>query len=203
ITLRGIPATLLDTAGIAETEDIVERIGIDRSRRALESAGLAVLVLDGSQPPTEADRAVVHMLAERLGRDDSHGERLVVALNKRDLPEQHDHAELLALLPGCPVVGISTRTGTGLARLEEALYARLAAQAGEGREPALVTLRQQQALARALASTRSALGALNAVPLDLVAVDVRDALLAVGEITGEQIGERVLDEIFSRFCIGK
>ena len=129
--------------------------------------------------------------------------RLPLALNKRDLPERHDHAELLALLPGCPAIALSTVSGAGLPQLEETLYARLQAQAGEGREPALVTLRQQQALARALESTRSALVELSDVPLDLVAVDVRDALLAVGEITGEHIGERVLDEIFSRFCIGK
>jgi tRNA modification GTPase len=201
ITLRGIPATLLDTAGIAETKDVVERLGIDRSRRAIEAAGLTVLVLDGSLPATVEDLAVTQLLAERLSG--SGQERLVVALNKRDLPGHHDHAELLRLLPGCPVVELSTVTGAGIEQLEEALYARLAEQGGEAREPALATLRQQQALSRALVAANSALDALGAVPLDLVAVDVRDALLAVGEITGEQISETLLDEIFSRFCIGK
>lgn len=202
VNLRGIPATLLDTAGIAETEDVIERMGIDRSRRALDAAGIGLLVLDGSQPPTAADLHVAGLLRDRMERNASAG--LVIALNKRDLPERHDHAEVRNQLPGCPVVEISTLSGWGIDHLETALYDKLVTQAGEAREPALVTLRQQQALSRALESTRAARLALDeAIPLDLIAVDVRDALMAVGEITGEQISESVLTEIFSRFCIGK
>lgn len=202
INLRGIPATLLDTAGIAETADVIERMGIDRSRRALEGAGLAIFVLDGSSPPTAADRHVADLLRRRFqgdGRD-----RLVLALNKRDLPERHDHAEIRDLLPAYPTVEISTRTGDGIDRLEDVLYDCLVAQAGEAREPSLVSLRQQQALAQALESVRAAQAALdNGIPHDLLAVDVRAALVALGEITGEQVSETILDEIFSRFCIGK
>lgn len=201
VAIHGIPATLLDTAGITETADLVERLGIDRSRRALIGSALALLVLDGSRPATDEDRVVAGLLRERLSRDGAG--KLVVVLNKADLQPDHDHAELLGHFPGAPVVRLSSVTGQGIAELERALHERLAPAAGEAREPALVTLRQQQALDRALASVRAALRALGQVPLDLVAVDVRAALLAVGEITGEQVSESVLDEIFSRFCIGK
>jgi tRNA modification GTPase len=202
INLRGIPATLHDTAGIGETEDVIERIGIDRSRKALESAGVAIFVLDGSQPLSEDDRRVGEMLAERFG---SAGDRrLVTVLNKRDLPERCDHRELIEKFEDTPVVEISTVTGDGIRTLEDAIFDCLVAQAGEAREPAMVTLRQQQALARALEHVQMARQAMDdGVPQDLVAVDVRSAMLAVGEITGEQVSESILTEIFSRFCIGK
>ncbi|TVR76995.1 MAG: tRNA uridine-5-carboxymethylaminomethyl(34) synthesis GTPase MnmE, partial [Sphaerobacteraceae bacterium] len=202
INLRGIPATLLDTAGIAETEDVVESIGIDRSRKALASAGVAIFVLDGSQPLTEADLQVGQLLANRFGSAEDR--RLVVAINKRDLPVRYEHRELLDQFDDTPVIEISTMAGEGISALEEAVYDSLVAQAGEAREPAMVTLRQQQALARALEHVKSAQVALDdGVPQDLVAVDVRSAMLAVGEITGEQVSESILTEIFSRFCIGK
>lgn len=202
ITLRGIPATLLDTAGIAESEDVIERMGIDRSRRALDTAGIAIFVLDGSEPTTQADLGVAELLRRRFG--DNGRDRLVIALNKRDLPQRHDHGEIRRMLPAPPTVELSTHTGEGMERLETVLFEALVAQAGEAAEPALVTLRQQQALARALESVCAARAALNdGLPLDLVAVDARDALTTVGEITGEQISETVLSEIFSRFCIGK
>lgn len=202
INLNGIPATLLDTAGIAETEDVIEQMGIDRSRRALESANIVLLVLDGSEPPTDADLRVAALLRERLERE--RDDRLMIVINKRDLPVHYQHEEIRELLPGSQVVEISTVVNSGIDALEAALYGHLVAQAGEAREPAMVTIRQQHALSRALDGVRAGRVALDeGLPLDLVAVDVRDAMLAVGEITGEQVSESVLTEIFSRFCIGK
>lgn len=201
INLRGIPATLVDTAGIAETADLIERIGIDRSRQAVDAAGMVLFVLDGSLPTTADDLHVADLL-EPLARDDSG--RIIIVLNKRDLPAQEPHAEILQRLAGSPAVEISTFTRDGIDHLEETLYECLVSRAGEAAEPAMVTMRQQEALRHALASTEAASRALEeAVPLDLVAVDVREALDAIGEVTGERVSESVLDEIFSRFCIGK
>ncbi len=202
INLHGIPATLLDTAGIAETTDVIEQMGIDRSRRALESAGLALFVVDGSQSVHQDDLKVARVLADRLDRDGSG--RVVLAINKVDLPRQIDETALTSLLPAVPRIEISSVSGEGIDRLEAELFDRAAALAGDARQPATVSLRQQEALRAALESVRSAQEAIGTgTPLDLVAVDVRDALLHIGEITGEQISESVLDEIFSRFCIGK
>ena len=201
INLHGIPATLLDTAGIGESEDVIERMGIDRSRRALDAAGLALFVLDGSAPPTPDDRHVAELLRARVAGEDG---ALVVVLNKRDLPARHHHGDIRTLLPDAPVVEVSTRTGEGIDRLERTLHDLLVARSGDAAHPAMVTLRQQDSLRRAHDDVRAALGALEAgVPQDLIAVDVRAALFAVGEITGEQVSETLLDEIFSRFCIGK
>lgn len=199
INLRGIPATLLDTAGITETEDIVEKIGVDRSQQALATSGLALFVLDRSEPATRQDFVVADLLAERL-----EGGELLVALNKSDLPANANIGLVLNRLPGVPVVEISTLSGAGIDRLESALYELVVGQSELASEPALVTVRQLDALRRALGGMVAAQSGLGlGVPLDLLAVDVRTALYAVGEITGERVSEAVLDEIFSRFCIGK
>src|SRR5215211_412018 len=121
IDLRGIPATLLDTAGIAETADVVERLGIERSRRVLTAAAAAVLVLDGTTSPTGDDLAVARLLSDRLGGGGIGAAPVLIAINKRDLPERASQDAVLALLPDSPVVEISSVTGTGIAALEDAL----------------------------------------------------------------------------------
>ncbi len=199
INLGGLPATLLDTAGIAESEDVIEQMGVARSRQALVSSGIALLVIDRSQPTGPDDIQVARLLAERLGDGG-----VLIARNKSDLPDSGGHEPVLALLPGVPVVDVSTRTGDGISELEASLHNLALAGSGAASEPALVTVRQHDALRRSLEAVHAAQeGLLLGLPLDLLAVDVRAALYAVGEVTGEHVDDAVLDEIFSRFCIGK
>lgn len=202
-TLGGIPATLLDTAGIAETADPVELLGIARARRAVAAAGAVVLVLDGSVPPGADDLAIARAVAgaapEGMGALPA-----VVAVTKRDLGERAGQEAALALLPGVPVVEVSSVTGVGIPALEAALAALLTGEAAGHARPSLITARQAAALDRALAHVRAATAAYDeGIPIDLLAVDVRAALHAVGEVTGEAVDEAVLAEIFGRFCIGK
>lgn len=200
INLNGIPATLLDTAGITETEDIVERIGVERSERAVEGSGVVLFLLDRSEKLQPGDLRVAELLKPRLNDLD-----VIVAWNKCDLPlAQPNGREQPDWIAEAPSLEISTVTGAGLDVLRETLFEIVAGRQAESGEPALVTARQLDALRRALESTESALAASGSgIPTDLLAVDVRTALYAVGEITGEHISEAVLDEIFSRFCIGK
>lgn len=199
INLNGIPATLLDTAGITETEDVVERIGVERSERALTSSGVVTFVLDRSQPLQAGDLRVAELLKRRIG-DLS----LLVVWNKSDLPRVAEPNGHLPLLDDAPALEISTVTGAGIDDLRDTLYELVAGKSEDAAEPTLVTTRQLDALRRAVESLEAARQARKVgVPLDLLAVDVRAALYAVGEITGEQVSEAVLDEIFSRFCIGK
>ncbi|MFW6074377.1 MAG: tRNA uridine-5-carboxymethylaminomethyl(34) synthesis GTPase MnmE, partial [Chloroflexota bacterium] len=200
INLNGIPATLLDTAGITETEDVVERIGVERSEKAVEGSGVVLFMLDRSEPLQPGDTRVAQLLEPRLDDLD-----LVVAWNKCDLPPaQSNGRERPAWIDTAPSLEISTVTGAGLDSLRETLFEIVAGRQAESGEPALVTARQLDALRRALEATEAALAANGTgIPLDLLAVDVRTAVYAVGEITGEHISEAVLDEIFSRFCIGK
>lgn len=199
--LAGIPATLVDTAGIAETADPIERLGIERTRRALASSAAAVLVLDGSSPPTPDGLGVARLAAARL---DAGVAPVVIAVSKHDLPVHADQSAVLALLPNAPAIDISSITGEGLDRLESALATLLRGEAAAQSRPALITLRQHAALERGLDHLTHAQRALRArVPLDLLATDVRAALHAIGQVTGDSVDEAVLTEIFSRFCIGK
>ena len=198
INLKGIPATLLDTAGIVESEDVVERIGVERSRNALRTAAAVVLVVDGSVEPQTGDVEIAQALADRPADERT---PVVVAINKSDLDEHADQGAITSRLPSAKPVHISATTGEGIDRLEGALVEVLG---GSAAQPALITGRQRAAVDRALVHIHDSQEAYEAgVPQDLLATSVRAALHSVGEVTGEHVDEAVLNEIFSRFCIGK
>lgn len=200
INLDGIPATLLDTAGIVESNDPVERIGVERSRAALATSAAIVLVLDGAMDSTPDDLAIIRTLASRATDKQT---PIVIARNKSDLPTQGNHDAAMSSLVDTPVVDVSATTGEGLGALEQTLAGMLRGASGAAR-PAMITARQHAAVERALMHIHDAQQACAAdVPQDLLATSVRAALHAVGEVTGEEVDEAVLHEIFSRFCIGK
>lgn len=202
INLDGIPATLLDTAGIVETEDVVEKIGVERSRTALQTASAIVFVLDGGNDAESGDVELARLLA---GRSHDQQTPIVIARNKADLPERGNLAAVMSLLPEAPVAALSANTGEGLAEFERTLATILRERGGGGSaQPAMISARQRAAVERALTHVHDAQEAWSlGVPQDLLATSVRAALHAVGEVTGENVDESVLHEIFSRFCIGK
>ncbi|GAB4215363.1 MAG: tRNA uridine-5-carboxymethylaminomethyl(34) synthesis GTPase MnmE [Roseiflexaceae bacterium] len=195
--LAGIPVVLVDTAGIAATEDPVEQIGIERSRAALAQADLALLVLDATRPPTPDELRIAALIGTRPA---------VVALNKTDLLDGAPPArpELPPELASAPLVPISARERAGLDELARTVAAALGVAEAPA-EPRLVSNpRHRDALFRAAGSLREALaGHAAGLPPELLVVDLTAALAALGEITGEGVGEELLDAIFSRFCIGK
>ena len=196
LNLRGLPVVLIDTAGIAATDDLVEQLGVERSRRAIAAADLVLFVLDGSQPLADYDREIAASLASRTS---------VVVVNKSDLAPGLDGAAVGALLPGAPVVHLSALTGEGLAALEETLVATMLGGRAVAGDSWLVTSpRHQDALRRAAEHLQAAADGLatNAY-VDCVTIDLTAAANALGEITGETAGDDLLEAIFSRFCIGK
>jgi tRNA modification GTPase len=192
LNLQGVPLLLVDTAGLADTSDLVEQLGVQRTRRALAQADLALVVYDGSIPPGDEDRRVAGAAA---------GTRSVVALNKLDLGTAEGYAELL---PDAPHIPVSALTGSGLADLEEALVMAALGGAQDGEDPLASNPRHRDLLRRAAISLDDLLSALGRdEPLDLLAIDLSEAIAALGEITGEQASDELLHTIFSRFCIGK
>ena len=185
IVLEGVPITLLDTAGIRSTTDAVEQLGIARSHDALASADLVVLLFDLTDGWTEDDQA----LRQQIPADVPH---LLVG-NKADLSDAAAVAD----------VHLSAVTGAGEAELVQALLERCGALSDGS---LLLALNQRQAdLARAAAAAlkRSEQVAADGLPWDFWTIDLRQAIHSLGEITGEELTESVLDRIFSRFCIGK
>lgn len=201
ISLQGIPATILDTAGIVETNDPVEKIGVERSRQALRNSAGIVLVLDGSSAPTREDIEIARTLA---GRPRDQKTPVVIVINKQDVPDQEDQSGVFTILPEAAVLRISAVAGTGLQELETRLKDMITDDASDGAQPALINARQRAAIDRALAHIHDARAAREAgIPQDLLATSVRAALHSVGEVTGENVDDAVLTEIFSTFCIGK
>ena len=184
---------LCDTAGIHQTEDAVEKIGVERARAAARQASLALLVLDGSSPLTEADREAMALARQ--------APNLLVAVNKSDLPRAVDIGRLADEFDN--VVSLSARSGEGVSVLCDAIGAMY--PAGEGRPGELLTnARQADAVARALASVRSARSALRiGMTPDVVLTDAEAALEALGELNGKHIRDDLIQTIFSRFCVGK
>ena len=190
VELRGIPVVLVDTAGLREAGDVLEAEGIRRSRAALESADLLLLVLDGSEPLSGEDLSLLSETSQV---------RRVVIANKSDLPRQ------AGFPAGVDPVWLSCRTGAGVEALEAAIESAAAIRTGDAEHAGVaVNLRHAEALRRTLMGLRTALGALRSgIPADLVALDLRSAAAALGEICGRTATEDLLDLIFSQFCLGK
>ncbi|NLG27097.1 MAG: tRNA uridine-5-carboxymethylaminomethyl(34) synthesis GTPase MnmE [Chloroflexi bacterium] len=192
-SLQGIPLVLIDTAGISETDDLVERLGIERSRRAVAQADLVLLVGDGSAPPTKADVRVAALCGDR---------RTVVVVNKGDQPLAGGWQ---SVLPDAPHQVISALTGEGLRDLEALLVeVILGSGAGGAEPPAASNPRHRAAFGRALVSVGEAQRALREQrPMDMLSIDLTEAVTVLGEVTGETASDALLETIFGQFCIGK
>jgi tRNA modification GTPase len=199
-SLGGVPVVLIDTAGINESADPVERLGVQRSRQALAGADIALLVLDATRAPGDAEREVAALTA---------GRPTVLVLNKIDLfaitgTDVPAMATKLRDEPFAATVLVSARTGQGVDELARVVAAVLLGGQTRADEQLVSSPRHRDALVRAAGHVRDALDALRrGVPADLLAVDLTAALSALGEITGEGVGDELLDLIFSKFCIGK
>ncbi|HEY5973629.1 MAG TPA: tRNA uridine-5-carboxymethylaminomethyl(34) synthesis GTPase MnmE [Geobacteraceae bacterium] len=194
VNLHGLPVTLLDTAGIREADDEVEQEGVRLTLERLPRADLVIFLLDGSRPFDDDDRQVLAAL--------SNLPRLVV-VNKADLSQQ---LILPAELKEPAPMTIATATGAGLDVLKQAIHDTfLHGRAVDSREfVAISQARHRDALVKALAALDRFVAALElASPPELLSVELREALAAVGEVTGETTADDVLDLIFNRFCIGK
>lgn len=205
LNVRGVPVVLVDTAGITETSDIVEQIGIERSRAAIARADLPILVLDWSQPLDDADRLIASIIAERSRNKQAKHHTAIIVLNKRDQPPAFEQSKAQQLLPQALVVTTSALEQGGLDELEAAIHSSvMAGYTVLSDQPLVTNPRHRDALQRAAEYLRSALAAqIAGYPADLVGIDVTAAANALGEITGETVGEDLLHVIFSRFCIGK
>ena len=193
INLQGIPVVLVDTAGIETTEDPIERLGIERSRRSIQGADLVLMVVDISSPLTAEDTAVAALIEDKPA---------IMVLNKIDLGLA---ADFDGLLPQAPRVRVSALTGHGIPALEETLLdVLLSGQVIAGEPPISGNSRHRALLQIASDYIHDALTAIRSeLPAECVAIDIREAIDALGEITGETANQDLLETIFGRFCIGK
>lgn len=196
MTIGGIPLVLTDTAGLRDTEDLVEKIGVERSRAALEDAQLALVVLDGSQPLSGEDRELLRSLKDR---------KKLILVNKSDLPQMLDTEGLQREYGSSDVIVLSVKTGEGMEQVEQWLREFVYGEGSDSESSSMTqNTRQQDLLEKALRSLEDALeGARQHLPYDCLTIDLTQTLHDLGEITGEDVPDEIIDEIFAQFCVGK
>jgi tRNA modification GTPase len=192
LNLDGIPIRITDTAGIRETEDVVERIGVEKSKEKIEEADLIILMLDTSREIDEEDKAIIDKIKDR---------KYIVLLNKIDL-EMKISQEIISDFNN--KIDVSAKTGKGLDDLKDMIKDLFFN--GEINSESLIVsnTRHKQALYRAMENCETAIGRVNANEyLDLISIYITAAMKALGEITGNELEEDLLNKIFSEFCVGK
>lgn len=196
ITINGIPLRLLDTAGMRETSDVVERIGVERSRTALQDADLILFVVNNNEPLHEDEREILKEIA---------GRQVIVIVNKMDLPNQLDLNELASLSNGIHIVKMSAMLQEGIDALEQGISDLFFTGKIESQDVTYVSnVRHIGLLHQAKKSLTDAVEAAQAgIPIDLIQIDVRTAWEQLGEIIGDSVGDSLIDQIFSQFCLGK
>ncbi|MFD0871813.1 MULTISPECIES: tRNA uridine-5-carboxymethylaminomethyl(34) synthesis GTPase MnmE [Paenibacillus] len=196
VTINGIPLKLLDTAGIRETSDVVEQIGVEKSRSALSDADLILLVLNAGEELNDDELQLLEQLKDR---------QVIVIVNKIDLPRKLDIGRLSSFLDEERIVMMSVQENRGMEELEKAISAIFFSGRLESNDATYVSnVRHIHLLKEAKASLREAMMAAEQfVPIDMIQIDVRNSWEQLGEIIGDSVGESLIDQIFSQFCLGK
>ncbi|MBR3750371.1 MAG: tRNA uridine-5-carboxymethylaminomethyl(34) synthesis GTPase MnmE [Clostridia bacterium] len=183
VEINGVAVHLYDTAGLRQSGDMIEQMGIERARKQAQSADIVLYLIDGSNPPSVEDERELGWLRDS-------GINHCVVTNKSDIGNMGAQGE----------ISISALTGDGIDDIR-ALILKCAGEATEG--ITIASLRHIHALERARASLRDALCAAEVMPLDCVSIDLHNGWEALGEITGQTVNEDIIDRIFAKFCVGK
>ena len=197
VNVNGVPLRLIDTAGIRKTDDQVEKIGVERSRQALDAADLVLLLIDASRELTGEDQQLL-AATEKKPR--------IVILNKTDLPAKVDASQLKAMLGDTPLIKTSITDHTGVDQLGETIAHLFFNQGIESHQgDVMVTNARHIGL---LHQAKEALddvlrGLADGMPVDLVQIDMTRCWDLLGEITGDSYQDELLDQLFSQFCLGK
>lgn len=196
VNIRGIPLKIIDTAGIRDTADVVEKIGVDRAKDLVGQADLILLLLDSSAPLSAEDRAVLALLP---------GKHAIILINKSDLPARLEMEEVERYTGGRLVLKISVAQEEGLAELEQAIADMVyRGQVSQGEAAFVNNVRHAAALRAAVERLADAAATIEAnMPPDCIVIDLRAAWEKLGEVTGDTVGEDIIDQIFTQFCIGK
>lgn len=196
LNLQGIPVRLVDTAGIRETEDVVEKLGVERTKEWFGLADLVLLVLDAGTGIEAEDFEIARLVQ---------GQRCLVVINKIDVGDKLDKDDLPPEFRQFSSVEVSVKEKVGIQLLEEKIAAMvLEGKVSPGDRVVVSNLRHKQALEKAAGQLAGVLQSLEiGMPTDCMAIDLKGALESLGEITGESIGEDIINEIFAQFCLGK
>lgn len=196
VNVRGVPLRLVDTAGIRDTEDIVEKIGVERSRKVLKEADLILFVLNNNEELTTEDEKLFEAVK---------GLEYIVIINKTDLPNKLNLDDVKELTDGKPIITTSLIVEEGVDKLEEAIAQTFfTGEIDSGDLTYVSNVRHIQLLKQAKQSLEDAVASLEmAMPLDIIQIDVTRTWELLGEIIGDTASDSLIDQLFSQFCLGK
>ncbi len=196
MNIHGIPLKLIDTAGIRLTEDVVEKIGVNKSKELIESADLVLYVIDGSQPLTEEDKEIIKLIQHQ---------KVIVLMNKSDLKVCVEKKQLEKYLPQSHIIEISAIYYKGLEALEEEIKEQfMSGQVQSNDDTVIYNVRQKQSLEKAYKSMEQVIESIDmGMPEDCWAIDLHNVYEGFGEVIGNHMNEDIISKIFSQFCLGK
>lgn len=196
ITIQGVPLKLMDTAGIRETADVVEQIGVEKSKEWMTKSDLVLVMMDASTKFTTEDHEIFKLIE---------GKRCLVLINKTDLPRKLDIKQVFAYVDKEQVLELSVKEGEGMDQLENRLREMFFAGEINVKDDVFITnVRHKDALVKAKSSLETVLETIELeMPEDCLSIDLQSAYEYLGEITGETVGESIIHQIFSQFCLGK
>lgn len=196
VNVSGVPLKLIDTAGIRETDDKVEKIGVERSKKAIEQSDLVLLVLNAAESLTKEDLELIRLTNDK---------KRIIILNKTDLEEKLDRKELAEISENAPVYATSILKNEGVEALEEAISKLFFNGIENSQSTVMVTNARHIALLEKAQNSLDSVfeGISSGMPVDLVQIDMTEAWNLLGEITGESYEDELLDQLFSQFCLGK
>lgn len=196
LTIRGIPVKLTDTAGIRETEDLIEKIGIEKSKEAFNNADLIIFMADRSRALDEEDFSILNHIRDK---------KAVVILNKTDLPSAFDSVEIEKHLPEACIIEASVANGDGIEELENVVENMVyGGEVKQSNSMMVTNVRHKNLLEEADSSLGDAIEMAKACqPLELLEIDASRAYECLGAIIGEAVEEDIINEVFKRFCLGK
>ena len=196
INIDGIPLKIMDTAGIRNTDDIVEQIGVDKAKETVEKADLVIAIFDASRELSDEDYQIIELIQ---------GKKSIILLNKTDLDIKYDEFHLKSLLNHSDIITTSIISGIGVDVLENSIKRMFYSGEVEMYSDTIITnIRHKNQLIKAMENITQAIDDIKGnVPIDCIEVDLKNCWENLGEISGDTIGEDILDKIFSEFCIGK
>lgn len=194
INIKGIPVKIVDTAGIRSTKDVVESIGVEKSKEYIEKSDLVIFMIDNNRPIEDEDEEIISIIQ---------GKKAIVVVNKTDLPKLVDIEYLKSKLDKVPFIYTSINTG-GVEMIKDEIVKMVYKGKIMPKDISVTNVRHRDALIRAREGIKRGIESIRSgLPLDFAGIDFKDGYLSLGEITGDRVEEDIIDRIFGDFCIGK
>lgn len=195
VTIKGVPLKIVDTAGIRKTEDKIEEIGVKKAIQVMEKSDLVLVLLDNGTGITKEDEEILNKIEDK---------KAIILINKSDLEDKHLEEEKILQEKKKPIIKIVAQTGEGIEKLYEKIVELFHMNEIQEDKTIITNIRHKNQITEAMKNIEQAIQSTNSnLPIDVVSIPIKESLECLGKITGENISEDIIQEIFSKFCLGK